>query len=468
MSFNFYHHLQILMNNSRNFSSHLILGSLCFSSVFAVDYRIYSSNESSSTLSIVTLGETYNPLEADFPPSIDLAGRAEGVCVSPDFLRVYVASEGGVVNVIDAVTFEVLDVFQLIGSATSVRAIAITPDGNYLYVAARDPSTGLVIRVDVNDVTNQSIVLDPGSTFNDPYGIAISPDGATVYVSNSASNTISRISTVTNQVTGTFTVQTGPRGLAISSDGLYLYSANNTAKTISEIDLTNSNVFNSTAPSGNLGPFDISLSPDNNTVYMCSWSGSPHVNAYVYRWPTRNISGSGIAGPTMSTANRCRGVVASPDGQQVILSNYGDSTDGPSAGRALFVLPNNFTNSSIPTEIRLGDSNYIKPQFLELAQAPDVTFVVDYRAKSNQFIGQKEFFIILNWTEPEENITPTEFEIYRGANRQTLLARIPNTSINEYVDHNLKASTDYIYTIVPLYQGIEIGSRTITARTLNN
>ena len=54
------------------------------------------------------------------------------------------------------------------------------------------------------------------------HGIAVTPDGAKVYVANFKSNNISVIDTATNQITSV-SVGNGPYGVAITPDGKEVY-----------------------------------------------------------------------------------------------------------------------------------------------------------------------------------------------------------------------------------------------------
>ena len=65
--------------------------------------------------------------------------------------------------------------------------------------------------------------MNVGST---PNGIAVSPDGTKVYVTNFHSVTVSVIDTATNTVTSTVDVGSAPRGVAVNPDGTKVYVAN--------------------------------------------------------------------------------------------------------------------------------------------------------------------------------------------------------------------------------------------------
>jgi YVTN family beta-propeller protein len=71
-----------------------------------------------------------------------------------------------------------------------------------------------------------------------PRGLAISPDGKTLYVSNSWSDTVSEIDTGSLQVRRTLKAGWGPVGLTTDRSGKFLYVANSIGNDVSLFDLT--------------------------------------------------------------------------------------------------------------------------------------------------------------------------------------------------------------------------------------
>ena len=60
-----------------------------------------------------------------------------------------------------------------------------------------------------------------------PFGVAVTPDGAKVYVANNLDDTVSLIATATNTVTATIPVGTLILcGVAVTPDGAKVYVAN--------------------------------------------------------------------------------------------------------------------------------------------------------------------------------------------------------------------------------------------------
>jgi len=93
-------------------------------------------------------------------------------------------------------------------STTSDYGIAITPNGT-LYAA--EPALNSVAVVDTKTQTLTNTI----AVGNSPTGVAATPDGAQVYVSNGFAGSVSVIDTQTQKVTSTLAVQTSPAGVAV-------------------------------------------------------------------------------------------------------------------------------------------------------------------------------------------------------------------------------------------------------------
>jgi YVTN family beta-propeller protein len=82
-----------------------------------------------------------------------------------------------------------------------------------------------------------------------PFGVAVTPDGAHVYVGNSGDDTVSVIATASNTVTATVLVGPNPMGLAVTPDGAWVYGAMASDNTVSAI-ATASNTVTATVAVG--------------------------------------------------------------------------------------------------------------------------------------------------------------------------------------------------------------------------
>jgi DNA-binding beta-propeller fold protein YncE len=145
---------------------------------------------------------------------------------------------GNAVEVVDTATNTLTAAFVTPGCGTS--AIAITPDGTRAYV--RDATTcqlGDPTQLDVVNLSTNTVVATiplPGAGFGGPLGLAIAPDGNHAYVS--ASNQTDGLVVVldTNPVSPTYntlvaTIVLGlinfnqPAGIAVTPDGTLAYVA---------------------------------------------------------------------------------------------------------------------------------------------------------------------------------------------------------------------------------------------------
>jgi DNA-binding beta-propeller fold protein YncE len=127
-------------------------------------------------------------------------------------------------------------------------SIAIAPDGKTAYVVSQSAST--VITVTPIDLTtlktgkliNFSTKPWPKAYHGQPLAIAVAPDGATAYVTNGISSTVTPIDLATGALGKPISLSGKPGGdaIAISSNGAAAYVANQPSSTVTPIDL-NSN-----------------------------------------------------------------------------------------------------------------------------------------------------------------------------------------------------------------------------------
>jgi YVTN family beta-propeller protein len=110
---------------------------------------------------------------------------------------------------------------------------------------------------------------------NRPRGIAITPDGNTLVVSNSGSASVSIIDANASQVVATISLPAGssPYGVAVTPDDKRAYVANYVNPgSIFVIDLT-SRALIATIPGGNQ-PIHLAMSPDGSLVYATNFAGN--------------------------------------------------------------------------------------------------------------------------------------------------------------------------------------------------
>ena len=210
-------------------------------------------------------------------------------------------------SVIDTVTNTVT---ATIATGGGPYGIAITPNGASLYVTsfyASPTDTVWVIDTATQTVTASVTV---GSF---PHGIAVTPDGGFVYVTNAFSNTVSVIETTTNTVTATIPVGDTPHGIAISPNGSLAYVSNYLSGTISVIDIA-TNTVTATVPLATNFIEGIVFSNDGMWAYVCH----QHSNFIsIINTISNTVVGTVIVGTNPF------GLALTPDGEHLYVANQG-------------------------------------------------------------------------------------------------------------------------------------------------
>ncbi len=120
----------------------------------------------------------------------------------------YVANISNTVSVIDTATGQVTGSPIPVGSFPI--GVAVSPDGSRVYVTNQCASSSCTNgTVSVIDTASGQVTGSPIPVGSSPIGVAVSPDGSRVYVANNGSNTVSVIDTANNSVT-TITVGANP------------------------------------------------------------------------------------------------------------------------------------------------------------------------------------------------------------------------------------------------------------------
>jgi YVTN family beta-propeller protein/VCBS repeat-containing protein len=168
------------------------------------------------------------------------------VALSPNGAQAYVSYANGTVAVINTATNTITSTIPV---GIAPVGVAISPDGDTAYVtntgASDITNTVSVINTATDTVTNTIPIGAAG--FSEPMGVAVSPDGSLAYVANYGQNTVAVIDTATDTVTNTIPINgpsgpatnpyngTNPYGLAVSPDGSYVYVTDSNSNTVSVI-----------------------------------------------------------------------------------------------------------------------------------------------------------------------------------------------------------------------------------------
>jgi gliding motility-associated-like protein len=210
--------------------------------------------------------------------------------------------------------------------------IALSPDGNTVYVTNFSDNTVSVI----NAKTNKVIATIPVG--NGPWGMAVSPDDSHVYVTNNEANTVSVITTATNTVSATIPVGSVPQGICINPGGSFIYVANANSS-VSVINTQTNQVVATISLS--LNPTSLCISPDGSRLYVLD--GLSAVGASTGDISVINTATNTVLS-TITVAKLSTGIAITPDGNTIYVANYLQNA----------VSEINISNNSITTSFPVG------------------------------------------------------------------------------------------------------------------
>ena len=122
------------------------------------------------------------------------------------------------------------------GGLGDPRGIAVSPDGSTIYVTDTNGNSVKAISASTGTVTATIGVGDL------PWQIVVSANGKTAYVADPDSNAVSVIDTATDQVTDTISVLGDPDTLALTADGSQLWVGQASAAYVTLIDTSGDTV----------------------------------------------------------------------------------------------------------------------------------------------------------------------------------------------------------------------------------
>lgn len=233
--------------------------------------EVYVTSQLSDTVSVIRTAD--NKVVATIP----VDEGPYGVAVSPEGKEIYVTQAGHfpmyrtTVSVIDVQAREVVG---KIAVGNKPIGVTVSPDGKRLYVANMVPvdlDNEKSSSLSVVDVKARSTLKTVPFDEEMAAGVALSPDGAFVYVTHQTPQGIVRVLRASDLETVTkVPLGEGPFGIAVSPDGAYLYVTNlgnlNAGETVSVIRTQDYTVVD-TIKVGKL-PVGVAFSPDGKEVYV--------------------------------------------------------------------------------------------------------------------------------------------------------------------------------------------------------
>ncbi len=213
--------------------------------------KVYVANYASGTVSVISTASN------TVTNTITLGGAGSfDIAFTPDGARAFVSryTAAGLIDEIDTVTETATE----INGPQYSEGVAVSPDGQTLYATASNADSLSLI-----DLTTY-IDSGPITVGDFPTSVAVSPDGLRAYVVNNNSATVSVFDTVSSAVVGDISVGVYPNDIVVSSDGSRGYLPNGDDSNISVLDLVTETPLTTLNTGSN--PFAIGLSADGRTL----------------------------------------------------------------------------------------------------------------------------------------------------------------------------------------------------------
>jgi YVTN family beta-propeller protein len=196
--------------------------------------------------------------------------------------------------------------------------------------------------VSVIDTGNDTVLGLPITVNALPTGIAATPDGSRVYLTDD-DNMVSVIETATNSVIGSITVRAGSAGIAIRPDGTRAYVTNFGDNSVSVIDTTTNTTVGAPIPVG-ANPLAIAITPDGARAYVANYGDN---SVSVIDTALNTVIGAPILS-VASWSSPCA-LAVTPDGTRVYVVNASGSA----------VVISTATNAVVGAPVPIGDMNLV-------------------------------------------------------------------------------------------------------------
>ena len=245
----------------------------------------------------------------DIVATIGTGGRPEGVAINPEGARAYIAN--AITNELHVVDTAARQIIANLSVAAGPSAVVLNPSGNRVYVL--HPGTGGSSQLTILNTENftgaGTIVFA-----NRAERLAMSSDGAQLYVSHPLANSVSVVNTTTLVVTSIATAP-APFGMVHDPNLNRLYVANAGGQ-ITVINSPNGAVIATLSLPSCTGSRNLAVNPaGNRLVVTCE-----DMNTFL------SIDLTTLQATTVAVGVRPTAVDITPDGQLIYVVNSGSGT----------------------------------------------------------------------------------------------------------------------------------------------
>ncbi len=403
--------------------------------------------------------------------TIAVGQNPAGIAVTPNNLFAYVANSNNNTVTVLNLTSNTVETTINDASFDGPYTVTINAAGTKAYITNSEGSTVTIIDIATNTV------IGTITGFDEPSGFAITPDGNFAYVNNYADlidgsgfgTTVNVVDLNSNTIVGpAITVGQAPAALAITPDGAFVYVVNyvvgaTDGGTISIIQTSNNSA--TTPISGLSGPFAIAITPDGDYAYVANF-GSNNFSPIGNTVSVVDLNSNTIVA-TILVGVQPAGIAITPDGSLAYVSNYSTLYNGPSftdltSSQGTVNIIDIQTNTVISPIIGVG----LSPSTIAISPNGKYAYVSDYSSNAvtvislpwfqitaqgcqtkNKFLSQTDLVNKLTWTVSGTEL-PVTYSIYRDAALTDLAGSVNASGPLEFLDHHRKSNVTYTYYIV--------------------
>jgi YVTN family beta-propeller protein len=262
-------------------------------------YKVYVSNELAGSLTVI------DGPSRKIVATIPVGKRPRAIAASPDGQYLYVTLSGSPIAGpgVDEKTLPepdrsadglaVVDMRQnrlvrVLKGVVNPEQVAVSRDGK-LYAGSEDSQAIAVIARDGAKLASIAVA-------GEPEGVALRPDGRILYVTEEEDGKVLAVDTETNAVIQTILVGARPRSLAFSPDGMRAYVTAELGKSVSVLDARHHTLLATVRLTGEVVlPMGVAVSPDSKRVYVTTGRGGEpgRKNNFHRQRPVKRCDGHG-------------------------------------------------------------------------------------------------------------------------------------------------------------------------------
>lgn len=222
------------------------VGELPASIAFSPDGKIaYVLNRNSQSISVIDTA-TMQVTKSYSVASAEGSSYGNDLAITPNGKQAFLPLEDGTVVIVD------LTNGQVVGTVTvgylAWQAV-VSPDGKHVYVSYL-PTIYSAGWVAVISTATDKVVHRIATNGPSPAAVAITPDGAYVYTADFSDNMVDVITTASNAVTDVVDLPSGSYPVAVAADADFLFTANYDSDTVSQFDIPDNYQSQGETPTG--------------------------------------------------------------------------------------------------------------------------------------------------------------------------------------------------------------------------